>query len=123
MAAASRPETVGANGVDHWCTFYRGTHKEWGKQLLNQYTFLAEIDRHNVSSVIVTHDMKTVERVADRVIMLAPCRTLTPDEPQILFEGTVSELFTVDDPQIAEFVRGGALETDTDIPTFTGQAA
>ena len=79
--------------------------------------------RHNVSSVIVTHDMKTVERVADRVIMLAPCRILPPAEPQILFEGTVSELFTVNDPQIAEFVRGGALETDTDIPTFTGQAA
>lgn len=79
--------------------------------------------RHNVSSVIVTHDMKTVERVADRVIMLAPCRTLTSDEPQILFEGTVSELFTVDDPQIAEFVRGGALETDTEIQTFTGHAA
>lgn len=71
--------------------------------------------RHNVSSVIVTHDMRTVERVADRVIMLAPCRRLSPGQPQILFEGSVTELFQVTDPQIAEFVRGGALEAPNEL--------
>ncbi len=65
---------------------------------------------HRVSSVIVTHDMRTVERVADRVIMLAPCRRLEPGESQILFAGSVEQLFAVTDPQIADFVRGGALE-------------
>lgn len=73
--------------------------------------------RHNVSSVIVTHDMRTVERVADRVIMLAPCRRLDPGAPQILFAGSVDELFAVTDPQIAEFVRGGALESTDDPET------
>ncbi len=66
---------------------------------------------HNVSSVIVTHDMRTVERVADQVIMLAPCRQLGPNESQILFEGTVDDLFQTTDPQISEFIHGGALES------------
>ncbi len=65
---------------------------------------------HNVSSVVVTHDMRTVQRVADRVVMLAPCRQLSPDESQTLFEGPVEELFSLTDPQIADFVRGGSLE-------------
>lgn len=75
--------------------------------------------KHNVSSVIVTHDMKTVQRVADRVIMLAACRTLQPHDQQILFEGTVDELFSVTDPRIAEFVRGGALNASPE--TTSGQ--
>ena len=65
---------------------------------------------HDVSSVVVTHDMRTVERVADRVVMLAPCRGLRPDESQVLFEGSVARLFGNTDPRIAEFVRGGSLE-------------
>jgi phospholipid/cholesterol/gamma-HCH transport system ATP-binding protein len=71
-------------------------------------------NNHNVSSVIVTHDMRTVERVADRVIMLAACRTLQPDDQQILFEGSVETLFSVTDPRIAEFVHGGALQDPMD---------
>ncbi len=69
--------------------------------------------RHRVSSVIVTHDMKTVESVADRVIMLAPCRKLDDGESQILFEGTVSDLFSASDPRIAHFVRGGPSDAST----------
>lgn len=72
---------------------------------------------HNVSSVIVTHDMKTVERVADRVIMLAACRTLTPGEQQILFDGSVEALFSVTEPRIAEFIRGGSLQSPTETTT------
>lgn len=79
--------------------------------------------RHNVSSVIVTHDMRTVERVADRVIMLAPCRRLSPGEPQILFEGSVEQLFAVTDPQIADFVRGGALETSSELINDSAEQA
>ena len=70
--------------------------------------------QHQVSSVIVTHDMRTVERVADRVIMLAPCRQLAHAESQVLFAGTVEQLFTESDPRIAEFVRGGAIEASGD---------
>ncbi|MCH2202703.1 MAG: ATP-binding cassette domain-containing protein [Fuerstiella sp.] len=67
-------------------------------------------ESHSVSSVVVTHDMRTVERVADRVIMLAPCHRLQTAESQILFEGSVKELFHTTDPRISEFVHGSALE-------------
>ena len=40
---------------------------------------------HPVTSVIVTHDMLTARKVADRVVMLYPVARLEPDEPQILF--------------------------------------
>ena len=63
-----------------------------------------------VSSVIVTHDMKTVECVADRVVMLRSCGNLEQDAPQKLFEGTVDELFSSTDPRVAYFVRGDTRE-------------
>src|SRR5579884_659343 len=45
-----------------------------------------------VTSVIVTHEMKTVERCADRVVMLYPLSRLRPDERQVLFDGPPAEL-------------------------------
>ena len=41
---------------------------------------------------MVTHDLKTVRRVADRVVMLYPLASLGPDEPQIIFDGPLAEL-------------------------------
>ncbi len=41
-----------------------------------------------MTSIVVTHDMRTVERVADRVLMLAPASQVAAGESQILFEGT-----------------------------------
>lgn len=64
--------------------------------------------RRQVTSVVVTHDMTTVRRVADRVVMLYPLSRLNPDEPQIVFEGTSDEAFDSDDPRVAQFVRGEA---------------
>lgn len=64
--------------------------------------------RQPVTSVVVTHDMTTVRKVADRVIMLYPLSRLTPDEPQIVFEGTPRDLFTATDPRVSQFVRGEA---------------
>jgi len=61
-----------------------------------------------VTSLIVTHDMHTVRRVADRVIMLYPLARLSPTEPQIVFQGTTDELFDCEDPRIRSFVRGEA---------------
>jgi len=69
--------------------------------------------KFGVSSVIVTHDMKTVERVADRVIMLRSCARLENGAPQKLFEGSVAELFSCTDPRVSRFVRG---ETDEAVP-------
>jgi phospholipid/cholesterol/gamma-HCH transport system ATP-binding protein len=64
--------------------------------------------RRSVTSVVVTHDMTTVRRVADRVIMLYPLSRVQPDENQIVFEGTPTELFKSADPRVAQFVRGEA---------------
>ncbi len=60
--------------------------------------------KHPITSIIVTHEMKTVWKVADRVIMLYPLRGLNEDEPQILFDGTTDELRKADDPRIRQFI-------------------
>ena len=39
------------------------------------------------TGVVVTHDMKTVTKVADRVVMLYPLARLEPGEPQMIFDG------------------------------------
>jgi len=59
-----------------------------------------------VTSIIVTHEMRTVEKCADRVVMFYPLARLAPDEPQILFDGTVQELHACQDPRVSHFVRG-----------------
>jgi phospholipid/cholesterol/gamma-HCH transport system ATP-binding protein len=66
--------------------------------------------RSDVTSVVVTHDMHTVRKVATRVVMLYPLSRLEPDEPQIIFEGTAEETFDCDDPRVHQFVRGEAGE-------------
>jgi phospholipid/cholesterol/gamma-HCH transport system ATP-binding protein len=65
-------------------------------------------ERPHVTSVVVTHDMHTARKVADRVIMLYPVFRLRPDEPQIVFDGTVEELDGSRDPRIRQFVEGRA---------------
>jgi phospholipid/cholesterol/gamma-HCH transport system ATP-binding protein len=61
-----------------------------------------------VTSVVVTHDMRTVRKVADRVIMLFPLEQLKPGESQIIFEGTPLEAFDGIDPRVSQFVTGEA---------------
>jgi phospholipid/cholesterol/gamma-HCH transport system ATP-binding protein len=64
--------------------------------------------RPNVTSVVVTHDMHTARKVADRVIMLYPLFRLRPGEPQVVFDGTPAELDRSTDPRIRQFVEGRA---------------
>jgi phospholipid/cholesterol/gamma-HCH transport system ATP-binding protein len=66
--------------------------------------------RRPVTSVVVTHDLKTVLKVADRVVMLFPLARLSPDEPQVLFDGTPAELQACQDPRVRQFVEGEARE-------------
>ena len=61
-----------------------------------------------VTSVVVTHDMRTVRKVADRVIMLYSLGQLKPGESQIIFEGTPQEAFAGIDPRVSQFVTGEA---------------
>ena len=67
-------------------------------------------DRPPVTSIVVTHDMHTVRRVADRVVMLRPAAALGPGDSQVLFDGGVDELFATNDPAVRPFVRGEAGE-------------
>jgi phospholipid/cholesterol/gamma-HCH transport system ATP-binding protein len=65
-------------------------------------------ERRRVTSIVVTHDMSTVRRVADRVVMLYPLARLTADESQIVFQGSCEQLFESGDPRVSQFVRGDA---------------
>ena len=65
-------------------------------------------DKFEVTSVIVTHDMNTARKVADRVVMLYPLNRLQPNESQILFDGPPSELDASTDRRVTQFIRGEA---------------
>jgi phospholipid/cholesterol/gamma-HCH transport system ATP-binding protein len=65
---------------------------------------------HPVTSIVVTHDMKTVQTVADRVVMLYPLSRLKPGENQVLFDGPATALPACPDPRVHQFVQGEAPE-------------
>jgi phospholipid/cholesterol/gamma-HCH transport system ATP-binding protein len=65
-------------------------------------------ERPRVTSVVVTHDMNTARKVADRIIMLYPLFRLGLDESQIVFSGTPADLDRSRDPRIRQFVEGRA---------------
>ena len=65
-------------------------------------------DQGQVTSIVVTHDMHTVKKVADRVVMLFPLARLEGFEQQKIFEGTVEEAFHSSDPRVYSFVHGDA---------------
>jgi phospholipid/cholesterol/gamma-HCH transport system ATP-binding protein len=54
--------------------------------------------------------MKTVAKVADRVVMLYPMARLGPREPQIIYDGPPEGMETHADPRVGQFVRGEAGE-------------
>jgi phospholipid/cholesterol/gamma-HCH transport system ATP-binding protein len=66
--------------------------------------------QHSVTSVVVTHDMRTARKVADRVIMVYPLSRLRPEEPQIIFDGPPQSLDKSGDPRVTQFVEGEAGE-------------
>jgi len=66
--------------------------------------------RFPVTSVVVTHDMHTARKVADRVLMFYPRSRLAPDEGQVIFDGPPSDLEHAEDRRVRQFVRGEAGE-------------
>jgi phospholipid/cholesterol/gamma-HCH transport system ATP-binding protein len=64
--------------------------------------------RRPITSVIVTHEMRTIDKCADRVVMLYPLTRLSPEDPQILFDGPPAELRRSDDPRVRQFIEGEA---------------
>ena len=55
-------------------------------------------DRLNVTTVVVTHDMRSARRVGQRIVML--------HRGKIYIEGTPEELFSSSDPIVHRFVNG-----------------
>ncbi|MDA7889041.1 ABC transporter ATP-binding protein [Pirellulales bacterium] len=64
--------------------------------------------RPETTNVVVTHDMTTAHKVADRIIMLYPLSRLKENESQIIFTGTPEELDTSTDPRVRQFIEGKA---------------
>ena len=56
-----------------------------------------------VTSVVVTHDMKSTRFIADKVAMLR--------EGRIYFSGSPDELVASDDPVLQDFVKGRSGES------------
>ena len=57
-------------------------------------------NRLAITSVVVTHDMTSVRRVAERVAML--------HDGEIIFTGTMAELDITDNPVVRQFIEGRA---------------
>lgn len=55
-------------------------------------------DAYGITSIVVTHDIKSACLISDRILMLY--------DGQIIFSGTPSELMMSDDPVIRQFVEG-----------------
>ena len=66
--------------------------------------------RNPVTSIVVTHDMNTAKKVADRVVMLMPAHRLKDNEPQMIFDGSVPELEACRDRRVQQFINGEAGE-------------
>lgn len=75
--------------------------------VINQLIIRAR-SRAPMTSVVVTHDMNTVRRVADRVLMLFPLARLPAGQPQVIFDGSPAELDKCKDPRVKSFVEGDA---------------
>jgi phospholipid/cholesterol/gamma-HCH transport system ATP-binding protein len=61
--------------------------------------------QHNVTGIMVTHDLLSARTVADRIIMLAPLSKLEADESQTVFDGTPKELYTSSNHRVRLFVK------------------
>jgi phospholipid/cholesterol/gamma-HCH transport system ATP-binding protein len=66
--------------------------------------------QHPVTSVLVTHDMRTARKVADRVVMIYPLGRLEKGEPQIIYDGPPEKLDDSAERRVRQFVRGEAGE-------------
>ena len=75
---------------------------------------------HPVTSVIVTHDMRTARKVADRVVMLYPHSRLRKGEPQMIYDGPPDEIDDAPDARVGQFVRGEAGERLMEMQKLNG---
>ena len=66
--------------------------------------------RQAVTSIIVTHDMHSARKVADRIVMLYPFGRVRSGESQVVYDGPPNEIDRADDKRVRQFVKGEAGE-------------
>lgn len=66
--------------------------------------------RQPVTSIVVTHDMHSARKVADRIIMLYPYSRVAPGESQVVYDGPPSQIDRAGDKRVRQFVQGEAGE-------------
>jgi phospholipid/cholesterol/gamma-HCH transport system ATP-binding protein len=71
--------------------------------------------RRPITSVVVTHEMRTVHKAADRVVMLYPFARLNPGEPQVVYDGPTGGLERAADVRVTQFVSGHAGDRLTEL--------
>ena len=62
------------------------------------------------TGIVVTHEMRTVTKVADRVVMFFPLARIGRGESQVIYDGPPDGLEDAPDPRVRQFVRGEAGE-------------
>lgn len=61
-----------------------------------------------VTSVVVTHDMHSAQKIADRIVMLYPLSRLEPGESQVVYDGLPEKIAQTKDRRVTQFVSGEA---------------
>jgi phospholipid/cholesterol/gamma-HCH transport system ATP-binding protein len=79
--------------------------------------------RYPVTGVMVTHDMHSARKVADRILMVYPIPRLAGNESQIIYDGTPQQIDSCRDPRVLQFVRGEAGERLMEMRRETAQRA
>ena len=67
-------------------------------------------DNHKVTGIVVTHDMKSAKKVANRIVMFYPYSRLEEGESQILYDGPSDEIDNTKDKRVSQFINGQAGE-------------
>jgi phospholipid/cholesterol/gamma-HCH transport system ATP-binding protein len=78
--------------------------------------------RRPVTSIVVTHEMRTIHKVADRVVMLHPFARLETGSQQVLYDGPPAGLAESADVRVRQFVEGEARDRIEEIRGAFGQA-
>ncbi len=65
-------------------------------------------DHSHATSIVVTHDMNSARKVADRIVMIYPLSRLRRHEPQVIFDGPAGTLDDAHDERVRQFANGEA---------------
>ena len=82
--------------------------------VINELT-LRTRQRRPVTSVVVTHDMKSALKISTRIVMLYPLSRLENGAAQIVYDGPSAGIEQANDPRVTQFVRGEARERLTEM--------